>query len=470
MTGRLREELERIAESAPVTGVDPETWARARRSRLRDRALVLAAVAAVLVGIGAVPVALHHRGDAPVAGRPARGVPEHIWLVPDRMADRVGDGRWARDQVSSDLAVGRAAAAYLLDAGLPVVIGAGDGAYHLLDLPDFAGNDFYVAHGLHGGELGLALSPDGTELAYAYAHVGAHAGDRPIPSGIRVVDLVSGDVRTIPVSGGQGTVVSSIRWSPGSTWLVWEGYREDSWTRYSMGGSRDVAGVVSPAGDTSEALPPFNGNASVSYAVSDRGEVSVVGDSTRYVGYGPGATGPTQGSGSGSSTTVHLPGRVPLHAGASFTLAASYAGDTLLDLRVRNPHDRYQLDRYGAGHERVLLSGLDGLAVEPLGWTDADHFVARIGPARDGDVPSHLTSLALVTASGHPSYRVVGEIDTGVAGLTLATGLMTPTHPTVSRPEPDWPWTTERWTLTLGLPALALLLLAGTFLALRRRR
>lgn len=469
MTGRLHEELARLGETASVADVDPQTWRRARRARIRDRALVLAAAVVVLVGVATVPFVVHHGAEPPVAGQPAGGVPRHIWLVPDRMAARGNDGSWSRDEVTSDLAVGPAAAAYVLDGGLPVVVGATDGAYHLLDLPDFAGNSFYVAHGLHGGELGLALSPDGTKLAYAYAHFGAHAGDRPIPSGVRVVDLASGQVRTIPVTGGQGTVVSSVHWSPGSSWLVWEGFREDSWTAMSMGGSHDVAGVVAPDTSTSDPLPPFHGNASISYAVSDRGEVSVVGDSTRYVGYGIGATGPKPDPASGPSTPVHLPGREPLHAGASFTLAASYAGDTLLDLRVRNPHDRYQLDRYGTGHERVLLSGLDGLGIAPLGWIDADHFVARVGPVRDSSTPSQLRELVLVTVGDHPSYRVVGAVDPGVTGLTLATDLMSPGHPTVDRAEPDWPWTPGRWALTLGLPALALVVLASGFLAARRR-
>ena len=45
MTG-LRDELERLGETAPVAVVPDDTWGRAQRTRRRDRALVLAAAAA----------------------------------------------------------------------------------------------------------------------------------------------------------------------------------------------------------------------------------------------------------------------------------------------------------------------------------------------------------------------------------------------------------------------------------------
>jgi len=472
MTGRLREELARIGDEAPVAAVDPETWGRARRARVRDRVLVLAAVVAVLVGVGAVPLARHHRTETPVAGRSAAAVPRHIWLVPDRMATRGNDGSWVHDEVTGDLEVGRAAAAYVMADGLPVVIGAEDGAYHLLDLPDFAGNNELTAQGLEGGDLALSLSPDGSEVAYTYAHFGPDATDRPIPSGVRVVDLTNGDVRTIAINGGEGTVVTDIRWSPSGTWLTWKGSRMSSWTPMSMGGGTPVAGVVGPDGDSSTPLPPMAHNLRTSFAVSDTGEVSVLGDSARYVGYGRGATEPSSGSSAfGSSLTVHLPGRVPLHVGANVSLGAAYVGDVLHDLRVRDMRAAYRLDTYDASdrHRRVALPpALDGAWVAPLGWVDATHLVIRVGRGPDARSDSFLPGLALVTVGEHPSYRLMGGVEPGVTGLTLATDLMTPDHPTVDRPEPHWPWTTERWALTLALPALALLLLAGGLLAARR--
>lgn len=45
---RLREELDRIAGSAPTVEVPADLWDRVRRSRLRDRALVVAAGVAVV--------------------------------------------------------------------------------------------------------------------------------------------------------------------------------------------------------------------------------------------------------------------------------------------------------------------------------------------------------------------------------------------------------------------------------------
>ena len=471
MTGRLREGLARLGDAAPVAEVDPQTWGRARRARTRDRALVLASVVVVLLGVGAVPLVVQHRTEPPVAGQRAAGVPRHIWLVPDRMASRGNDGSWTSQQVTGDLAVGRAAAAYVMDSGLPVVIGAGDGAYHLVDLPDFAGNNELTAHGLQGGDLGLTLSPDGSELAYTYAHFGRHATDRPIPSGVRIVDLTSGEVRTVRIPGGEGTLVTDVRWSPSGTWLVWAGDQMASWTTMSMGGGSPVAGVVSPDDDSSTPLPAMAHNLRTSFAVSDAGEVSVLGDSERYVGYRPGAIEPPSGAAFGSSLTVHLPGRVPLHVGANVSLGAAYVGDVLHDLRVRDMRAAYRLDTYDASdrHRRVALPpALDGAWVAPLGWVDATHLVIRVGRGPDARSDSFLPGLALVTVGEHPSYRLMGGVEPGVTGLTLATDLMTPDHPTVDRPEPHWPWTTERWALTLALPALALLLLAGGLLAARR--
>lgn len=454
-TEELRQELVRLGDRAPVVDVPADTFARAQRARRRDR-LAVVGVAVVVVAIAAGLAAwLPDRGELEPADGPG-AVPNHIYLVPERLASRGGDDqRWSSDRVSSRVDVGRGAVAYVTSEGLPVVIGADDGAYHLLDLPDFAGNNWVTAGGLHGSELALSLSPDGRLLAYTYAVFGPDAATKPIPSGIRVIDLETGALREIPLLGGEGTIVSTIRWSPNGAWLVWSGYRMASWTEMSMGGSTPVAGVVPPEGTSSPSIPAFRGNDRVSLAVSDAGEVSVVGDSERYV---------DRGDLSGS--------RRPLRSGVTWAIGAWYVGDVLYDLRVKDTADGFQLDTYRPAHARLTLPAeLDDKAVVPLGWVDASHFLARVGPPEDESTPGALTRMALVRVGDEPSYRVVGEIDEGVPGMSIAIDLVDVGHPTADRPEPDWPWSNERLALTIGLGVggLLTLLVGGRWLWRRRQ-
>ena len=138
-----------------------------------------------------------------------------------------------RDEVTDDpTVVGVGAAAWVTDRGCRSSSDA-DGDYHLLDLPDFVGNNWTLRRGL--GNPVVALSPDGRELAYGYAVFGPDADTEPIPSGIRVVDLTTGELREIPVPGKQGTAVSQIEWSPDGSWLAFTGMQQDTWTTQSMG-------------------------------------------------------------------------------------------------------------------------------------------------------------------------------------------------------------------------------------------
>ncbi|KQW47133.1 hypothetical protein ASC77_18335 [Nocardioides sp. Root1257] len=380
----LHDELERIAAHAPAVDVPDDTWARARGARRRDLGLVVAGIAAALALLAGAVSWLPDRLDPPVASTDGLGVPDRLYAVPERMSDRENDGSWMRDEVTDDpTVVGVGAAAWVTDQGLPVVVGASDGAYHLLDLPDFAGNNETFARGL--GIPVVALSPDGRRLAYGYAAFGPDAATAPIPSGIRVVDLTTGEVREIPVPGKEGTAIDRIEWSEDGRWLAFTGRPQDTWTAGSMGSrGPGVIGRVPPGSD--QAVVRAIAAADPGISVNDRGIVGLdVGTFKTWVG-----------------DTIVEP-------------------DAILDV----PLDR----RLG---------------------TTADGATVRFLDAR----PQGAESVVL-DQSGYTGTPVV-DVPGGIGpSLSLATGLMSSDDPTVSRPEPSWPWTDERIAISIGLGVAA---------------
>jgi hypothetical protein len=361
----LHDELQRIADRAPVADVPDDTWARARGAKKRDLALTVAGVAAVLGLLAGAIAWLPDQAEPPVANTESLGVPDHLYAVTERMSDRDNDGSWMRDEVTDDpTVVGVGAAAWVTDQGLPVVVDAERGDYHLLDLPDFAGNNETFARGL--GTPVVALSPDGRELAYGYAVFGTDAATEPIPSGVRVVDLTTGDVREIPVAGEEGTAVSHIAWSPDGRWLAFTGVQQSYWTAESMGTSE----YLDSAGPVLGRIPPGATTATVR---STRDDVPLVVDDAGVVSF-----------------------------------------------------------------DQVSLGQVD----DEISLHRADN------------------ELRLVPADG--SEYPVGAVDPAIGdGLSIAVDLMPPHDPTVERPEPDWPWSEERLSITIGLgvaAAIALLL------------
>lgn len=242
----LHDELQRIADQAPTADVPHDTWRRARRARTRDRALTLGAVAAVLALIAGAVAWLPDRAEAPVADSHSHAaLPTVLHAVPQRLSvyDE-GEHRWPDDVVTDDLAMGRGVAAWVSQDTLPVVVGATDGEYHLLDLPGWSGKAAILAYGTH--PPALALSPDGRTLAFSYADLGPESATEPVPSGVRLLDLVSGSVDDVPLPGEEGTAVTSLAWAPSGLALGWAGRRLGSWTQSSTGQATSVAGVIDP--------------------------------------------------------------------------------------------------------------------------------------------------------------------------------------------------------------------------------
>ena len=157
MSDQLRDLLSRVADDAPAPLPDPTLWRRARRARTRNRALAVGAVAATIAVIATVAVQGQRLSSDP---DPAPKPPEHRLTSVHGV---VGDGGL---RLERDLAVGQATAVVTNDTDV-FVITAADGAYHRLRLPGYD-------PALHDGSLddaerpGVALSPDGRRLAYAW--------------------------------------------------------------------------------------------------------------------------------------------------------------------------------------------------------------------------------------------------------------------------------------------------------------
>jgi hypothetical protein len=448
---RLREELARLGDTAPVAQVDHDTWQRAGRARRRDRLVVAGSVLAVAL-LGGALTWLPDRVDPPVAESAGGGVPDHVWAVPSRFAERqLDDGSWASGEVETDLAIGTGALAFETD-GLPVVVDADDGDYHLLELPGFFELQGDSPSSSTGDDAPLSLSPDGRRLAYAWVRFGTASPQAAVASGVRVVELETGTVREIPLPSDGGVAVGGFDWSPSSDWLAWVGDDVSEWTRGSSGVTAPVAGLIGPETDASQPLPVLPNNASVSYAPADNGTVSVVGDSRMLVVDG---------------ISVE---RRALRVGDRFSVGASFVDGELYDVRTAGGTRGYSI-HLDPTRERLDFPdrGMASQRVEPVGWIDRRHLVARVSPPNDNLGQEPASELAVIAIGDDPSYDVVGELEADVPQVSVATDLMTLEQPTVERPEPDWPWSTSRIVVTICL-VVATALLGFVIVTWWRRR
>jgi hypothetical protein len=480
MTDLLREELARIADRAPLLPVADDTWARARRARHRGR--VVAAVAAlslvaVLGGLAALVVA----GPEPVlpADPPASdggSVPSTLFPVPDHLQGVSSDGRFT-GPLSPTLAVGRGSVAFVTGNGLPVVVDAADGGYHLLDLPGWPLGDVMVSTWLDpASSQPLALSPDGRSLAYGWAEPGGRTATASVPAGLRVVDLASGDVRTVTLSGprldtpGQALQVRTLAWSPDSRWLVWSGQHLAQWNAGGMSGHGEpAAGRVAPGATTSEPLPA-SGESSLAWSIDEGGEVVRAGQGgrVRLLGRADGF-------------------RLDVDEVLNVTPAAMTAPDrrhvVLGDVTVRREVTFLDL-REGSLMTRALSPQVypQGARVRPLGWLDGDTVVVLAQTEETADDTTGLDAphVALMSApwvpEGQWTYRIVTRSEPGdwygaaSSYHSVAVDLLAPDRPTRDLPRPDWPWSTDRKVVVGGLAVLGLVLAAYLLVRARRRR
>ena len=431
-TAKLREELHRLGETAPVVDVDPGMWGRARRARLRDRAMVAAAAVAVLALVGGLSGVLPRHGSTPVAD--TRGaVPDHIHVVTS-----------TRDvPVAADLAVGRAAAAYVAALGTTarvVTIGAVGGDYHVLDLPRFAERGGVEP----ASPVPVALSPDGTHLAYAYA--GSPRRHGPVPTGVAVVDLDSGVSTNVALTGGQGILVRTVSWSPDGRWLVWSGQVSTAWTdRERRFGDEMAAGRIAPSLDRSQAVPASD-QVPEAFGIGSSGRVAITSRDRAVIWDG----------------TIVWRTRTPRSSGDPLDLV--HVGAYVTDVRTEGTGRgrAFHVLRRAAGGYTVTNPDVGDVTMAVRGWL-GDTPVVETQPASGSWTT---TALNLLTDSG---LREVGRIDAGVADLTLATDLMTGSRPTADVPAPDWvPRDRNPWPW-VGLGAGLVVAVSAGVLVLRRR-
>lgn len=484
MTDALREELARIGEAAPRASVPGDVWVRGRRARRRDRVVAGAAVLSVLVVLGGLGLVLGlpGRSDVPPAGPGGDAVPSVIHPVPTRLADWVEghDETWRATVAETDLAIGRGSVAFVSGStskGLPVVVTAADGQYHLLRLPAWIGTSLA---GFQSDASPLALSPDGRQLAWGWYDASTRGSDM-VKAGVRVVDLTTGRMRTIPLTGGRGVAVGSVRWSPDSRWLVWQGMEMKTWEKNATGWKRNVAGRIAPGSASSEAIDLSRGG-SEQLVIDDRGTVS-------WVDEGIAGWSSVDAHGRTSSVTDVLTNE----RGAA--AAVSPDGHSVA-ITSDQPTAAASVVVPSAGKARgpwgrVLELGTaplpdarfpEGAVVSPLGWLDDAHVLELVTAAHDVEPGSGWTlgdtELAVVAVGdgAGSAYDVVARVERGdeqsgqVREVTVAVDLMSLDHPTRDFPAPEWPWSDERKVEVFGGAGLAVVAVLVFVVSYRRGR
>jgi hypothetical protein len=423
MTEQLHDLLARIADQAGPGSSDPTLWTRAQRARRRDRA-VRASVAALtaLTLVGALAIGLGTRHAPP----PAKQTPaphETGVGIPSTVHGIHGDGGL---DLETDLAVGPASVAIANQSGA-FVITAADGVYHRLRLPGFDPTAF------NDNSPGLALSPDGTRLAYGWRS--PESGPRA-RAGTRILDLRTGALRKLPV--GPPDVVGFVHlartygygWSPNGRYLVFEvlfrglesNHLYAGFDTAVPGAKYRVAAHSPPShyflwqGETRFAGSPCSGTGCTAVTVANRRDVARVAGSSLLLP-GPQRASELPADASWAVGRFSPDGRrIVLHPAGVGT------GLVLVSLLNDRPNP------FGELSDPATLLSLDeadwpdGARIDVLGWVGPDHALAVVNRGTGPDTWEPGGELVLVdvssvhgtTADDTPvSLDVVGRIEPG---------------------------------------------------------
>ena len=422
MSDQLRELLSRVAEDAPVPLPDPTLWRRARRARTRNRALAVGVVAATVAVIAAVAVSGQRLSSGPDPAPEPPELPEPRLLSVHGV---VGDGGL---RLERDLAVGQAAAV-VANATDVFVVTAADGTYHRVRLP---GYDPALHDGrLHDAERpGVALSPDGRRLAYAWHQ--PILTDQPaweesylVPSGVRVLDLVTGEFAFPDAEPGYAPhhtfwlveLDSHLRWSSDGRYVAYYnsvGTYAGGWaTEYAdvdvLDTTGDVGSVQGPAFSLGRFIDDTQLGPHTPF-VSTWGGAVVVDD--RLFAWHPDGSviGPPMAIGDDWGSGTFVTSRRAL-------LGPLGVGDSLLDVDLQT---RQQVEL------RVLDSQQwpEGATIELLGTTAPEAVIASVRRVTDGKVADD-ADLVLIDLSRSDNESVATEVmhvtDTSGSVFSFAT-------------------------------------------------
>lgn len=419
MSDQLRDLLIRVADGAPAPRPDPTLWRRARRARTRNRALAMGAVAATVAVIAAAAV----QGQRPSSDPDPAPHPPEDGLT--SVHGVVGSGGL---RLERNLAVGPATAVVTNDTDVFVVTAA-DGAYHRLRLPGYD-------PALHDGSLdgaerpGVALSPDGRRLAYAW-HKPILTDQPPweesylVPSGVRVLDLTTGALAfedEVPGFAPHHTfwsveLDSHLRWSSDGRYVAYYysfGIYAGDWA--TEGIDVEVLDTTGRVGSVQD--PPFSRlmddtQPYTPFASAKR--VAVVVDDRLFAWHLDGsATGSPVAIGDGWGSGAFATSRRVLLAPLGF-------GDSLLDVDLRT---RQQVELRVLDHEQWP----EGAAIELVGTAGPATLIASVRRVTDGKVATEadLVLLDLSRSDNEPVATTVGHVtETSGSAFSFATNLYT---------------------------------------------
>lgn len=216
MTPDLRDALNEAADLARPTALDPDSlWRESRRSKRRAWALSSLGGLATMLLIALTLLWGLHSTPSPAVTPPA-GAQRN-----PAMPATLYDPRSSDAPQSQSLDIGSTAAVFVPETGGVVsAVSATDGAYRFITLPG------YDLRRARIGELNpaLALSPDGTHLAYGWHREVTEGSPTNVPGGIRLVDLTTGHITTYAYSVGLSPSCGALSWSPAGRYLVYTCY------------------------------------------------------------------------------------------------------------------------------------------------------------------------------------------------------------------------------------------------------
>lgn len=419
---RLREELRNIAERAPTVEVPRDLYARGRRATMTGRALAVGGAVACLAVVIGLAVTLSRPGGAVVspAGSDATpAVPDHIYV-----ASAASGGP---DVITPVASVSRVVAAYITfdpGDGPRAVLIEPDGSYHIVLLPG-------LRRGLGTGtSAAFALSPDGRQIAY-YSRTG-HRARRTAITVVRFGTHGAHRVIRTAVGGRAGAVVDTLSWSQNGRWLVWDGRTVRSWSTPLQLSRSDVAGRIR-IGHADTRLPTLR-DGWHGAGICDDGSVVQTND---------------------AGTWRYRPLPAPLPALPVRLVAPSKWWTTDATFCHRSTPVGLSERNFPYGESLALGLTADGIPV-----------AAGVPPTGRDD----WQRVYLVGTSIRQVSEVVGADESQFEPylLTVATGLMTSAHPTVSLPRPPWAPAPVRWWVW-ALAAAGLVALAGLLAASVRR-